>query len=268
MSEAIGILGCGWLGFPLAKTLVQKGYTVKGSTTSPAKTAQLKESGIIPYIIKLEEDSIEGNPEFFEGLKTIVINVPPGLRGGSSSNYVSKIIQLAKALRTSGVSQLIFVSSTSVYGDLHGEVTEDSVPRPVTASGKQLLETEGILMEDAHFKTTVVRFGGLIGPNRHPASMLSGKMDLKNGEDPVNLIHLDDAIHMIVTILEEGYWNDLFNGVYPDHPAKRDYYTSEALKRGLEPPKYVEKSGKIPGKSVKSRNFLNKKGSFLTPIRS
>ena len=31
--ETITILGCGWLGLPLAKALVKAGYQVKGSTT-------------------------------------------------------------------------------------------------------------------------------------------------------------------------------------------------------------------------------------------
>ncbi len=268
MSETIGILGCGWLGFPLAKELLQRGYTVKGSTTSQEKVQQLKDAGILPYVIRLEEDHIDGNLEFFEGLSTIVINVPPRLRGKNKSNYVAKISRVVEALRTSDVSQVIFVSSTSVYGNSLGEVTEDTPPQPVTNSGKQLLESEGLLMDDADFETTIIRFGGLVGPTRHPATMLSGRQGLTNGDDPVNLIHLEDAIMMIITVLEKGYLNEIFNGVYPDHPLKRDYYTSEALKRRLEPPIYEEKSGKIPGKIVKSRNFLNKKGAFLTPIRS
>ena len=35
--EKISILGCGWLGLPLAKSLLAKGYKIKGSTTSESK---------------------------------------------------------------------------------------------------------------------------------------------------------------------------------------------------------------------------------------
>ena len=35
--ETITILGCGWLGLPLAQTLVKEGYSVKGSTTTEDK---------------------------------------------------------------------------------------------------------------------------------------------------------------------------------------------------------------------------------------
>jgi 3-hydroxyisobutyrate dehydrogenase-like beta-hydroxyacid dehydrogenase len=33
-NKSISILGCGWLGVPLAKHLIQKGFSVKGSVTS------------------------------------------------------------------------------------------------------------------------------------------------------------------------------------------------------------------------------------------
>ena len=37
----ISILGCGWLGLPLAKAIVENGFSVKGSTTSSEKIATL-----------------------------------------------------------------------------------------------------------------------------------------------------------------------------------------------------------------------------------
>ena len=44
----IGILGCGWFGFALAKALLAKDYLVKGTTTSEDKLATLKKAGIEP----------------------------------------------------------------------------------------------------------------------------------------------------------------------------------------------------------------------------
>jgi 3-hydroxyisobutyrate dehydrogenase-like beta-hydroxyacid dehydrogenase len=51
--KQISILGCGWLGFPLAISLVQKGYVVKGSTTSLEKQDLFLKNGILPYAIQL-----------------------------------------------------------------------------------------------------------------------------------------------------------------------------------------------------------------------
>ena len=48
----ISILGCGWLGLPLGKFLVEKGHVVKGSTTSEDKISLLASVGIEPFLIK------------------------------------------------------------------------------------------------------------------------------------------------------------------------------------------------------------------------
>ena len=61
----ISILGCGWLGLPLAKSLLSKGHEIKGSTTSESKLEMLKNAGILPFQIQLEEHQIIGNIEDF-----------------------------------------------------------------------------------------------------------------------------------------------------------------------------------------------------------
>ena len=46
MNKNISIIGCGWLGFPLAKHLIRLGYHIKGSTTSKDKLTKLESEGI------------------------------------------------------------------------------------------------------------------------------------------------------------------------------------------------------------------------------
>ena len=119
---------------------------------------------------------------------------------------------------------------------------------------------------DANLRTTVIRFGGLIGPNRHPVTMLSGRQELSNGNHPVNLIHLDDCIRIIIAVLQNSWWNETFNGVYPEHPTKQEYYTSEAHKRGLQIPDYKEDNS-IGGKKILSKILVNvKKFEFTTSL--
>ena len=54
----ISILGCGWLGFPLAKSLVEKGFSVKGSTTSENKLSILSTAGILFYCLTERSRSV------------------------------------------------------------------------------------------------------------------------------------------------------------------------------------------------------------------
>ncbi len=269
MNKKIGVLGCGWLGFPLAKYLLANNHHVYGSTTSIDKLDLLKENGIHPFHISLSTTEIKGDIQsFLSNIEILIINIPPRLRGNNTESFVDKITLLHAEVKKSSVKKLIFISSTSVYGNVNGTVTEATVPKPSTASGRQLLECEERFLSDESLNTTIIRFGGLIGPNRHPVTMLSKRSNLNNGDSPINLIHLDDCIHMINTIIENDYWNEVFNGVYPLHPSKKEYYTAEAQKRGLPAPDYLHNSSNNSNKIVINQNFIDKSHQLHTSIVS
>ena len=61
----ISILGCGWLGLPLAKALLENGFLVKGSTTSVGKLSVLENLGIQAFQIELSETKIQGEVDSF-----------------------------------------------------------------------------------------------------------------------------------------------------------------------------------------------------------
>lgn len=269
MNDSIGVLGCGWLGLPLAKYFISQGHKVYGSTTSAEKLKLLQKDGIHAYHISLSSARIHGDIQgFLSDINILIINLPPKLRSGNHESFVEKIKLLHSEIKESTVLKIIFVSSTAVYGEVDGEVTETTVPKPSTESGRQLLECEQLFQKDTALETTIIRFGGLIGPNRHPVTMLSKRQKLTNGNHPVNLIHLDDCIHMISTLIENNYWNQVFNGVYPLHPTKKEYYSSEALKRGVPSPDYSGSSSEKYNKIVLSKNFLDKNHVFQTSILS
>ncbi|MGI9547342.1 MAG: SDR family oxidoreductase [Flavobacteriaceae bacterium] len=269
MNKKIGVLGCGWLGLPLAKSLVKKGYVVYGTTTNSGKLTDLEKDGIIPILFRLHPEEIkEPALEFLNQLDILVINVPPGIRRDPGRRYFDEMKLLATHIKKNGVPNVLFVSSTSVYGNAEGEINEGTSLTPQTESAKQLAATERLFIEDKNLSTTIVRFGGLIGPRRHPVNQLAGKTDLRNGDDVVNLIHLSDCIQLLEAIIQNSWWDEIFNAVYPDHPRKEEYYKSEAIKRGLKAPTYKEVSGRKKGKIIKSRNFLNKGNRFYTSIHT
>ncbi|UWX55254.1 hypothetical protein NYZ99_01135 [Maribacter litopenaei] len=85
-------------------------------------------------------------------------------------------------IASSSVNNILFVSSTSVYGENQGEVNEETIPIPSSEAGKQLLETEKLIRENSHVESTIIRFAGLIGPDRHPVNMLSGRTQPYRGQ--------------------------------------------------------------------------------------
>lgn len=261
--KQISILGCGWLGLPLAKALIKKNIRVKGSTTSAEKLPLLENEGIQPFLLALDSQSVpDAIPAFFEGSETLIIAIPPKLRGknkdysdANSDSFVKKIANLLPLLEQSSIKNLLFISSTAVYGDANTTVDEHTKPIPVTESGKQLLAIEHLLMDNSRFKTTILRFGGLIGQDRHPARFLAGKENADNPEAPINLIHQDDCIGIIIKIVETKTWGEILNAVTPHHPSREQYYTQKAVELNLVPPTF-NYSNPSAGKTILSDKLI------------
>ncbi|WP_317163853.1 Rossmann-fold NAD(P)-binding domain-containing protein [Flavobacterium phycosphaerae] len=75
--EKISILGCGWLGLPLAKSLLAKGFAIKGSTTSTAKIPILENAGIEAFQIEVKETAIQGEiASFLADSEILIIDIP------------------------------------------------------------------------------------------------------------------------------------------------------------------------------------------------
>ena len=268
MKPHIGILGCGWLGFPLAKRLISMDYLVSGTTTTKVNMDILGNEGILPHYVELFNEGVKGSLiDFLKDIDILIINVPPK-RKATEEDYLRKMTHLYEACKIMHLKKIIFVSSTSVYGEVQGEVTEKSVPKPGSDSAKKLLSAEKLFMAEKNMDATLVRFGGLIGPDRHPVTYLSGQHELTNGDDAINLIHLEDCLLILTSIITNEWWGKIINGVYPDHPTKRTYYTKEATKRGLPVPDYIKGYAGKTGKIIKTKTLDALKFKFMTPIDS
>ena len=111
---------------------------------------------------------------------------------------------------------VIWVSSTSVYGDAHGDwVDEDSATQPETFSGRILLAAEEIIQQLPCAKT-VIRFSGIYGPGR--IRMLSqvreGKGRPSQPELWSNRIHSEDCAGVIAHMIKLNEQNKILQPVY------------------------------------------------------
>lgn len=250
--KTVSILGCGWLGLPLAEYLLGKGYGVKGSTRTPETLGILEATGIEAYYLSLDPELSGGDgvDRFFES-GVLVVNFPPERREDIVDFHTSQIRSLIARIEESPIKKVVFVSSTSVYPELGREVFEDEESPPEKASGKALVIAERLLLDNPEFQTTVIRFGGLIGYDRKPGRFISGRKGLTGGDSPVNLIHRDDCILIIERIVEKGIYGEIFNACADLHPRRRDYYTAQALKIGVPPPVFQD-GGEAGFKIVRS----------------
>lgn len=237
--ETISILGCGWYGLALAKMLIAAGYRVKGSTTSTPKLAQLKEAQLVPYLVNFEHEQTSFDEAFFD-CDMLVVSIPPQSASPNLKHYPSKIKRILYQAEQQGVGQLIFISSTGIYPNGNFKVDERDIPQPDTDTGKALLAAEQVLNEAKSIGTTIIRFGGLIGPNRDLAKYFAGKKDIPNGLAPINLIHLDDCLGLTLAIIRQKAFGHIYHGVSPDHPTRASFYTLACKMAQLEQPLFVQ----------------------------
>lgn len=236
--NAISILGCGWYGFALAEELLAQNHKVKGSTTTQSKFEKFENAGIQPYQVVFEADTENYDSDFFE-CDILIISIPPKRNSPEALRFAEKIERIKLAIIRHSIKKVIFISSTSIYGDSNSEVDEQTAAKPDTTSGLVLLEAENILKNQADFDLTILRFGGLIGPGRDPARFFAGKKNIENGEAPVNLLHLDDCIGITLQIINQNAFGYTFNACSHSHPAKMDFYTQAAELSNLDLPQFI-----------------------------
>ena len=235
----VSILGCGWYGQALGRLLAANGFIVKGSVRSFEKIAQLSGFGIEPFLVNLNDDFEHIDPLFLS-CDILIVSIPPKFRTEEKDGYLSKIHMIIKSIRECGINRIIYISSTGVYSEQNREVTESDRPDPDTEQGRILLYAEELFQSDPDFKTCIVRFGGLVGPGRHPGRFFGGRSNVPNGRAPVNLIHLEDCIGISLVIIGQDVFGCIVNAVSPDHPAKADFYKTAAIQAGLPAPQFID----------------------------
>ncbi|MBM3162161.1 MAG: SDR family oxidoreductase, partial [Chlorobi bacterium] len=254
------------LGLPLAKALIAEGHAVKGSTTREEKLEPLRDAGIEPFLVKLDPEMEGEDLTDFLQSDILVVNIPPPRRDDVVEFHIQQISSLIDALGQSPVRSVLFVSSTSVYPMLNREVSEEDAVDPESPSGQALLHAEEMLLQETGFQTTVLRFGGLTGYDRNPVAYLGRMKEITNPLQPMNLIHRDDCVRIIMEIIRLGQWGEVFNACSPQHPLRRDYYARAAETAGIPLPPFPEPGEHGVFKLVSSRKLEGALGyTFLHP---
>lgn len=224
----ISILGCGWLGLPLAKHLVSLGHSVKGSTTSTVKFEEFQDENIAPFILKM--DMLQETDSTFFSSEILVIAIP--------YKNIEHFKQLSILLENTPIKKVLFVSSTSVYSSENKKVSEET-----KTNESPLAIIEKVLKENNNFETTIVRFSGLFGANRHPGNFIKEGRIMPNPNGFINLIHQDDCVNILEGILSIKIWGEVFNASADVSSNRKEFYEFAAKQLGKEAPSFSEEKG-------------------------
>jgi nucleoside-diphosphate-sugar epimerase len=164
---------------------------------------------------------------------------------------------LSSQIPGSSISKLIFISSTSVYSDSNSVLTESSEISPQTTSGKIIAEIEKSLLA-LPIQVIVLRLAGLFGPGRSPGRFFSGKTNIPNGFAPVNMIHQEEAISLINSLIDSNTSKGIYIGSTPSHPTKEEFYTLATRLDKLTEPEFIAE--KLNWKIVESERVEKELG--------
>ena len=233
------IAGCGDIGIATGQLLADDGHDVVGLRRHPPAN-----DNKIRYI-KADLSNSADLEKLDSGFDLVIYILTPDDRSEQAYRNVFET-GVAKLLNFFSVNnpdtRFIFVSSTSVYGQTHGEwVDEESVTKPARITGKIILQAERAFL--AHCSSNcIIRFSGIYGRNR------SRLLDLvaRGGEvqyQPAyytNRIHRDDCVAVLRFLSNKMIAGADLEPVYlasdDDPAAKWDVFNDLADKLGVDRP--------------------------------
>jgi nucleoside-diphosphate-sugar epimerase len=205
------------------------------------------------------------DPASLAGLAGIAHDVlhsaPPPPRGARDSRTAHLIAALAKA--KSLPQQLVYISTSGVYGDCAGELIDETrVLRPQTERARRRVDAERQLRDwgrRSHVRISILRAPGIYSERRLPFERLrAGTPALRADEDGYsNHVHAEDLARMAVAALRFGHAGRMYNASDDSVLKMGDYFDLVADHCGLpRPPRLsrAEAGSRIPATVL---SFMN-----------
>lgn len=242
MTPEVVIIGCGFLGEAAAALFSARGRRVLGLVRSPASQeglsgAALENSFETALCDVTRDESVAALSGRLRGVPLAIHAVSPG-HGGAEAYAAVYRDGLRRVIDHWHPGRVIFVSSTSVYGQDDGSwVTEESPAEPARETGRILREAERIALGGGG---TAARLTGIYGPGRSHLlkNFLAGEAVLEEGGGRwINQVHRDDAASALVRLGDPGLAAGIYN-VTDNTPAiQREVYgwMAEYFARPLPP---------------------------------
>lgn len=261
------IIGCGYLGRRVAGVWRDQGDQIWALTRSTEHAATLTEMGISPLVGDvLDRETLSSLP----AVDTVLYAVGYDRTAAATKRavYVEGLRNVLSSLPAS-CGRLIYVSSTSVYGQSQGEwVDETSACEPASEGGEICLAAEQLARTEypGADGVSVLRMSGLYGPGRLAARVAALRQQQPIAASPdgwLNLIHVEDACGAVILCA------DLANPVETlvvsdDQPLlRRDYYRQLTAAIAAPPPVFDSSTGTDRGKRCSNQRLRQSLGMEL-----
>lgn len=193
------LAGLGDLGSGLAQSLLDVGHRV-----SAIRRGEQAPDGVELYSQDLLDGAVLLPPDPVDAL-VIILTPSDYSEEGYLKAFVRAPLNLLDSLAArQPMPPILFVSSSAVFGDVTGDVDENTPPAPSRYNGKVLLAAEQEI--SLRGPATAVRFTGIYGPGRgrlrkKVARLVAGEETL-SAPRWSNRIHRDDCIGLLHHLLD------------------------------------------------------------------
>ncbi len=233
--ESALIAGCGYVGGRVAALWHAHRMQVFAITRNEPKAGELNTAGITPVLLDLAQPTpIPQLPDVDVVLWSVGFERSSG--ASRQAIWIDGLQRLLNALPPRNAPRrILYTSSTSVYGDGHGQdVDEHTRPDPTSEGGLACRAAERLLQKFAAENSacvSILRLAGIYGPGR----LLRRITDLQSNapiasppDEWLNLIHVDDAVTAIDLVSRLDSPPPLINIVAAESVTRREYYSALA----------------------------------------
>jgi nucleoside-diphosphate-sugar epimerase len=202
-SPSLLLAGCGDIGSRLACQMLTAGWRVYGLRRDISRLPL----GVLPVVGDLHQP---GCPPAWPSAEldylVYCVAASEGGEAGYRAAYVDGLRHVLGWLAQAGQrpKRVLFVSSTSVYGQRDGEwIDETSATEPEGFSGRIMLEAEQLLLGSG-LPASVLRLSGIYGPGREFLlnQVRQGYRVINSPPLYGNRIHADDAAGLLAFLLQ------------------------------------------------------------------
>jgi nucleoside-diphosphate-sugar epimerase len=252
------IIGCGDVALRAVPHLSGR-YRIYALTHSKQRLPLLRNHGVLPIVGDLDHAaSLDG----ISGIAHVVLHsAPPPNRGSRDTRTAHLIAALAKG--KSLPQQLVYISTSGVYGNCDGELVDETRPlNPQTARAQRRVDAEYQLRvwgRRSRLGVCVLRAPGIYSRERLPLQRIESGLPVLNAEEDsyTNHIHADDLARMVVAALRFGCPGRMYNASDDTRLKMGDYFDLVADRFLLPRPQRISRSDAEARISANRLSFMN-----------
>ncbi|MBC7489694.1 MAG: sugar nucleotide-binding protein [Glaciimonas sp.] len=224
------VLGCGDVGMHLL-SLLQRRFKVFAVTSQAARFAELRAAGAYPVLANLDHPHTLVR---ISRLARIVVHLAPPQLTGSKDQRTRNLAAILPERTT-----LVYISTSSVYGDCAGRLVDETQPvNPYNARAQRRVDAEQVLRAWAKRRAgrlAILRVPGIYAADRLPLERLKKATPALCAADDVytNHIHADDLAQVIFSAIFKAAPSRVYHAVDDSEMKMAAYFDAVAAAYGF-----------------------------------